>query len=454
MLIRYSWSFAAIFSLALFALACSCGDDDDDSVDDDADDDDNSADDDTDDDADDDSDDDLDDDTHGGDEECVFWPAGGGIHHTSPDVAMNAAGRFVIGWVRQGSILTDDDEKAAPDDAVMARFYDENGIAAGEAVEVFAMQGVEWAFPRVVAGDDVVLIAWTHTGTDGKKQGVYARLYEWCGVPLGEPFAVAESVGDWTALSSIAMKTDGNFLVHYQVGSFGEETAWVRRYDATGTPVGAAFEVDESGILGIDADGDFVLAWTEGSSTDFDAYARRYQPDGTPYAEKFRVNQATELGQVVTGLAVAPDGHFVVAWHFIEQYNAQVDAFARVFEADGLPRTDEFRMNEDVPGEQPRPDVAMAANGRFVAVWPDRDPGEYAFGAKGRLYDENATPLGEELAIFNVRDVTDLGNNSRVAMANDGIFVAVTDRYDDADEFVNVAARRFDADGNPLCVTP
>ncbi|GEM_PF-7008370 len=443
------FKFALLIALLLSLPLVGCDDDDDDGSDDD----DDSTDDDTDDDDDDTLDDDsTDDDTHETDEACLFVVNDDDsfFHHT-PQVTMNAAGEFAFVWSLT-EYAGDDDEKDDEPDSVMARFYNADGNALGTPTVVFPTGNADFAFPRTAGGDDRVLFAWTHFGADNVDQGVYARLYTWDGNALDDAFLVAgEEGGEMAILSSVAMNADGEFLVVYSLGTTSVVESRVQRFDADGDPVGGAIDVTEAGLVGMDADGNFVIAWTVGTSPDFDVYAQRYQANGTALGDSFRVNETVDLGQVAAGLAMAPDGHFVIVWHYIEVYNSQLDAYARVYEADGSARTGEFRMNDEVTGVQARPSVDMAADGRFIASWSQRQTGEYAFGVSGRGYAADGSASGNEMTIFNYHPVDNLGNTSSVAMSDDGTFVVAVDRYDENKEYLQIVARRFDSAGNALC---
>lgn len=446
------FKFGLLIALLLSLTLVGCDDDDDDGSDDD-----DSTDDDTDDDdtLDDDTfdDDSADDDTHETDEACLFVVNDDDSYfHQNPQVTMNAAGDFAFVWSLT-EYIGDDDEKDVDPDGVMARFYDADGNALGNPTVVFPTANADWARAHVASGDDRVVFAWTHYGAGDAAQGVYARLYTWDGAALDDAFLVAgEEGGEMAVFSSVAMNADGDFLIVYSIGTTSVLESRVQRFDADGDPVGDAIEITEVGLSDMDADGNFIVIWNlPGTPPEFDVYAQRYRADGTALDDSFRVNETTDLGQVGTGLAVAPDGHFVVAWHYIEVYNSQLDAYARVYEADGSARTGEFRMNDEVAGVQARPSVDLAADGRFVASWALQKTGEYAFGVRGRRYAADGATSGDEMAIFNYHSVENSGNAPTVAMSDDGTFVVAVDRYDENDEYLQIVARRFDGAGNALC---
>src|SRR4051794_635268 len=84
-----------------------------------------------------------------------------------------------------------------------------------------------------------------------------------------------------------------------------------------------------------------------------------------PYGSEFLVNQTTTGAQSVAFTprqAVAMDsvGNYVVTWH--SKQTGNFDIYARLYFANGTPRTDEFHVNTHTPNDQSLASVAMDAD--------------------------------------------------------------------------------------------
>ncbi|MFO0981827.1 MAG: hypothetical protein U1E76_08820 [Planctomycetota bacterium] len=158
---------------------------------------------------------------------------------------------------------------------------------------------------------------------------------------------------------------------------------------------------------------------------------------------EFRVNQYTPYTQGQPSIAMDGDGNFVVA------FSSLGNIWARLFWADGTPRSDEFEVNDLLTnGDQDRPNTAMARDGRFVVVWQDWDGNDGdIMGMAARLYAADGTPLGAPFFVNQNRVGSQFDGS--VAMADDGSFVATwTDASQDG--IAGIFARRFDANANAL----
>ncbi len=102
----------------------------------------------------------------------------------------------------------------------------------------------------------------------------------------------------------------------------------------------------------------------------------------------------------------------------------------------------EILVNTNQSGSQTNPDVALAADGRFVVVWESPDGDET--GIYAQRFDQTGSPVGTE---FRVNDEA-TGNQilPAVAMEDNGDFAVA---WKDSDQN-SVEVRRFAADGTPL----
>jgi len=157
--------------------------------------------------------------------------------------------------------------------------------------------------------------------------------------------------------------------------------------------------------------------------------------------------------QAAPDVAVAADGRFVAVWVTGGSRGAPANVMARLFTAEGVPRgAADLRISASEAGFQGHPRVAMAADGRFVVVWSARIGAQGLSRVYGRLFRADGQPAGQRFRLgTGVREQFE----PDVARTPDGKFVAVWTEYDGGvdpetgDPTTNVLARRFAADGKP-----
>ncbi|MDH3597986.1 MAG: hypothetical protein OEM93_24380, partial [Rhodospirillales bacterium] len=174
---------------------------------------------------------------------------------------------------------------------------------------------------------------------------------------------------------------------------------------APGDPRGVEFQVNTYTTLhqaepavAMDRDGDSVLVWQSNSQDGFlyGIYAQRYDALGVARGGEFRVNVTTAGVQEFPDVAMDDDGNFVVVWESY-QGGASYDIYARRYDAAGTAQGGEFRVNATTAGDQRYPAVAMDADGDFVVAWQGSDGN--ADGVHAQRYDAAGVAQGGEFQV-------------------------------------------------------
>ncbi|MBN2130585.1 MAG: hypothetical protein JW741_13875, partial [Sedimentisphaerales bacterium] len=167
------------------------------------------------------------------------------------------------------------------------------------------------------------------------------------------------------------------------------KTVFGRRFEPNGAATTDPFEISGIGCssmtrpsVAISAGGRFVVAWDgdPNRAADDDVYARVYDPNATPQTEQFLVNTSREGAQQWPRAAMNEAGEFVIVWmHETGDPNINTDIHARRFGRDGVPAENPLQLNTHVLGKQQYPAAAMTDDGAFVTAWEDQEQsgGEY-----------------------------------------------------------------------------
>jgi len=141
-----------------------------------------------------------------------------------------------------------------------------------------------------------------------------------------------------------------------------------------------------------------------------------------PLGDQFQVNTFIDGFQEDSVIASDDQGNFVVVW-LNDNVTPPWISGQRCL-ADGTLVGPEFQVNTLVGDELEMPAVAMAGDGRFVAVWYDTGglDGE-GWSIRGQRFAANGTPVGSEMGI-NTYTAGNQGYPS-VAIRDDGSFLVV-----------------------------
>ena len=214
---------------------------------------------------------------------------------SSPAVAMKANGQFVIAWTKVDSSPF----------AVFYRRYDASGTLSGDVTQVSPSEHFVTSSPSVAMdANGNFVIAWTKVGSS--PLAVFSRRYDASGTLSADVTRVSPEGHSVTAPPTVAMAADGAFVVAWnEVGStfdafaqlytasskpvnsaFIVNESGVVRSDSDPDP---GREPEAPVAVAMNANGNFTVAWTEVGS-EFSVFARRFDADGDPSGSQFKVS--------------------------------------------------------------------------------------------------------------------------------------------------------------------
>lgn len=290
--------------------------------------------------------------------------------------------------------------------------------------------------------------------------GVFGQRYDSSGHPLGGEFQVNSYWLNNQRSPSVAMSPSGSFVVAWDSDYLnrGDEDIFVRRFDSTGAPMGAEFQVNTYTTLyqlnpsvAMDASGGFVVVWESNYDQDgseYGVFARRFDSTGAPLSPEIQVNEFTTGDQKRPQVVSDASGSFVVVWESFEQDGSEYGVLGRRFDGAGTPLGSEFQVNVQTDSSQFEPAISMDSSGAFVVVWMGGSQDGESWGIFARRYDSAGAALGGE---FQVNTVTTGSQSEPGISANaDGNFVVAWRGPSGLGEYHDsVFAQRFDSGGAP-----
>jgi len=291
-----------------------------------------------------------------------------------PSSAMRPDGRALFCWEDRRDI-GNSDLFAQRFDAAGSRLGDNFRVSDSAVAGDQDMSGA-WAAPGGVA-----LLAW-----DDRRFGltgdIFAQFLNPDGTRLDTNFRVNDDpVGTANQYEpAVSGDSSGRFAVAWMDGRGGggamDWNVFGQRFGPLGQRLGANIQVTTDTSVQWSPDvscgpgGEFVVTWDDGRNGNWDVYGQRYAADGGPRGQNFRVNDDNgSADQMSSGVAVNTYGEFMVVW--TDRRNGQNDVYARRFDAAGNPLGASFMLNDVVTGSQADPAIKARPDGGYWAAWSD-----------------------------------------------------------------------------------
>jgi hypothetical protein len=163
------------------------------------------------------------------------------------------------------------------------------------------------------------------------------------------------------------------------------------------------------------------------------------------------VNSASSGDQASPELALSADGSFVAAWEDDSSSadgSGNLDVLIRGFAPCGCESFADLAPSGDTSGDQREPALAADGRGNFVVAWADDtdDNGVYQVHARG--FDASGAEIIPEFTVNSVG--TGDQRDPAVAMAADGRFFIAWEDDQDRDGDAQILMRGFAADGSEI----
>ncbi|MFN6478681.1 beta strand repeat-containing protein [Nostoc sp. DedQUE07] len=368
-------------------------------------------------------------------------------------VAMDADGDFIISWTSDGQDVSGS--------GIYAQRYNRTGVAVGGTFQVNTnTSGNQLNSTVAIDADGDFVISWQSQDASGS--GIYAQRYNSSGAAIGGEFQVNTSTNNEQVNPTVAMDTNGNFVVSWQ--SSGQDGSgygvYAQRYNSSGAAVGTEFKVNtQTGnsqynpTIAMDADGDFVISWQsyyqDGSYLGI--YAQRYNSAGAAIGGEFLVNTHTNSFQSNPTVAMDGTGDFVISWQSYGQDGSGYGIYAQRYTSAGAAIGAEFKVNTYTNGNQINPTIAMDADGDFIISWTSNGQDGSGEGIYAQRYNSSGVAIGGEFLVNT--HTNNSQTNPTVAMDATGDFVISWQSYGQDGSGDGIYAQLNNNSGVPPTVT-
>ena len=258
------------------------------------------------------------------------------------------------------------------------------------------------------------VVIWDSNAQDGSSTGVFGRLFDASGAPVGAEFPVNVVTTGAQGLANVASNAAGNFVVTWTDGTPGNPGTYevrARRFDSSGAPQGGEIPINTyttaaqgRSVVALDSAGNFVVVWqSNGQDGDnLGVFGRRFDANGNPLGGELQINTFTTGFQGGPRIAMSPGGDFIVVW--ASPQDSQLSAImARRYDNTGAPAGAEFQVNTTEVGTQYQPDVALDSTGKAIIAWTSYAQDGSNGGVYAQRLDATGAKLGPE---FNVNAFT------------------------------------------------
>jgi hypothetical protein len=155
---------------------------------------------------------------------------------------------------------------------------------------------------------------------------------------VGDEIKVKETTGNQTMSFVVDLKTKNRMVFLWQDKSSGNISFKMYNYhqkpvndETIVNSIKSLFELDDANIrVAVSPNGNFFITWQiENSYSDWDVRGRLYDPDGKPLTDDFRVSEANGKDQSRASVCTLTNGNFVVAFH--GNQGADFDIYYKIY---------------------------------------------------------------------------------------------------------------------------
>ncbi len=379
------------------------------------------------------------------------------VTQMTPNVAMNAAGSFVIVW--------EDFRESSSE--IYAQRYSTLGEPLGGNFWVTDSGAIRDQWSPGAAMDETgrFVVTWAdeRNNVEFWDDDIYAQIYNAAGQPEGANFRVSDDTAvtaQW--FPDVAVCGDNGIMFVWYDTRHSEDDVFGQFYDWQGNSLGVNQRITSDSIKindfyvepAVDArpGNGYAVAWG-GSRLGVppifgDAYLQRFDEQRDRIGEILSLKDHDDVGRMrQSAVTCDAQGNVLVVWEDSRRYFNNQDIFGQIVVSTNELIGDNFMVNDDGEvGFQLYPVITDEPAGGFLTAWEDERHGFYPPRIYLQKFDSLGSAVGEN---YSVIDSTTEVEDPALASAGENGFILVYEDESNREFRTDVYGLRLDARGNP-----
>lgn len=291
-----------------------------------------------------------------------------------PALVMLPSGEFFLFWTDERSEVSLDifyENRFILDTDVYAQRFTPAGVPVGERFRVHESTTGREGKVRATLQGGGILVTWQESGK------LFARRLRRNGAPLGASMAVSGTGTIWN--QAVAANATGAFLIVWESEGDGDQQGvFARLFDKDGAPIGGEILVNSETVgrqrrpgVATDKAGNFLVVWQTsfGDLRHTRIVGQKLDSTGGRIGGQLLINQGGPHNlQIAPSVLSLPSGNFLVTWMDWEETFAKA-VWGVETDGDGAPVSAEVQLSSGAIYPQYRMALATNAQGRALAVW-------------------------------------------------------------------------------------
>jgi hypothetical protein len=311
--------------------------------------------------------------------------------------------------------------------------------------------------PAIAAnGMDNYVVVWTGRGIDSVQNDIYARIFNALGEPQDNAFKVNTTDSSTQSMPSVAMGSQGDFVITWRDTI---SSVFAQQYDSNGNPFGTEIQVSATSdgnkygpAIAMDENGGFMVVWDDNGPqrSAWDIYARLFDEDGTPQGDGFKVNTSPRVYNTFSwrnyqapAVSYSPISGYVIGWSGIEVAGTNDNIYMRQYSVSGSSLGAEANVTTSAQHAAGYTTIDHDSTGDFTIAWSGAETGIES-DIFARMFSVNGVASSD---VFRVNTYTLEDQwQPKISMGPEGNFIIVWQSWEQNDDW-DVFAQRYDIFG-------
>ena len=280
----------------------------------------------------------------------------------SPQIAFDVNGNALAVWRQDDGMRYN----------IWSNRY-EAGTGWGTAVLIEADDAGPASSPQIAFDiNGNALAVWRQN--DGIRWNIWSNRYE-SGTGWGTAVLIETEDAGSAESPQIAIDANGNALAVWSQSDGTRYNIWSNRYEA-GTGWGTAVLIEADDVdqafnpqIAIDANGNALAVWSQSDGTRYNIWSNRYEA-GTGWGMPELIETDNAANALIPQIAIDANGNALAVWR--QNDGIRWNIWSNRYEA-GTGWGAAVLIETDNAGDADRPQIAIDANGNALAVWIQSD---------------------------------------------------------------------------------